>query len=104
MMILKSMHFRYLRALAERPRDGLTLRLALRRMSHGWSCFGPGSHFRVIAQLEAAGLIRVIEPDTPTRASNTRRRTYAVTELGTAALGRAHHRLAPEGSAHGDTG
>ncbi len=81
---LSSKVFHVLLALGEAPHHGYGLKKAVRDRTAGMHDLDPGGLYRLIARLERDGWIR--ETESPASDDDPRRRYYALTPQGRAAL------------------
>jgi DNA-binding PadR family transcriptional regulator len=77
---LKQREFLMLLVLAQQPSHGYALKQEILERTGGQLDLGPGTLYRTVHGLEAAGLIA--EVDEPGDAADPRRRTYEITDLG----------------------
>jgi DNA-binding PadR family transcriptional regulator len=77
--------FHILLALMDEPRHGYSIMQEVNRRSDGRVGLGPGTLYGAIQRMEDARLLQRAEPPVG-EAADPRRRYYAVTDLGRAAL------------------
>jgi len=85
--------YQILLSLADRPRHGYGIMQEVDTRSDGHVRLGPGTLYRSIKQLRAAGLIAADESQGPGEDGNERRRVYRITESGVSALSNEALRL-----------
>jgi len=85
--------YQILLSLADQPRHGYGIMQEVDERSDGYVRLGPGTLYRSVKQLRAAGLI-VAEAEPATgKDANERRRVYRITESGLNALSNEARRL-----------
>lgn len=77
---MKPADFHILLVLAGDARHGLGIAKAVDEATHGAVVLGPGTLYRAIKQLTAAGLIEEVDP--PEEEADPRRRFYRITARG----------------------
>jgi DNA-binding PadR family transcriptional regulator len=88
---LKSQYFHALLAVASEPAHGYAIKQDIE--TRGGGRFDPGSLYRLIARLLDEGLIREVD-DPSGAATDSRRRYYGITPLGTRTLKAEADRMA----------
>jgi DNA-binding PadR family transcriptional regulator len=85
--------YQILLSLADRPRHGYAIMQEVDERSDGHVRLGPGTLYRSIKQLRAAGLIAADANPGSREEGNERRRVYRITESGLNALSGEARRL-----------
>lgn len=85
--------YQILLSLADQPRHGYAIMQEVEERSDGHVRLGPGTLYRSIKQLRAAGLIAAEANPGSDEEANERRRVYRITESGLNALSSEARRL-----------
>lgn len=91
---LKPRVFHLLLALSHGPQHGYGVKKAIKERTDGTLDLDPGGLYRLVARLEEDGLVTDADPPESEASSDSRRRYYALTPLGEAALQAEARRLA----------